>query len=205
IAQPGAVRVTVADDPLDLVAAARAGAARAALRDGAAVVPVTAAAGEIREIREIDLVDRYGNRLAKIAVKIGVKPAPADVPAPAPAPSTEPAAPPARDASRAWYAHPVTWAVTTGVLAAAGGIELWIAVDARSELNNLDRHSSDHQYSEASPVLQRLDRAQLGAGVAFGAAAAAAVVGATLWLRDRGEPAVAVSPGAASVAWRARF
>jgi len=198
--RPGAIRVTVADDPLDLIAAARAGTTRVAFHDGAALVPVADAG----EVRELELLDRYGNRLAAV----GVHPAPADAPQPA-APPTPP--PPARSASRAWYAHPVTWAVTTGVLAAAGGGALWIALDARNDINFIRQNSANEQYSTVAPELlsryQRLDRAQLAEGIAFGAAGAAALVGTTLWLHDRREPAVAVSvaPGGARVAWRARF
>ncbi|TMQ11126.1 MAG: hypothetical protein E6J91_24175 [Deltaproteobacteria bacterium] len=179
-ARPGEIAVTVADDPLDLVAAVRAGATSVALRDHAAALPASTAA------RRIELVDRHGNTLAAIAV-VGVAVA-----------TTAPSLPP-------WSARPSTWMIASGALAAVGGGALWLALDARSSLRDLDRDSTHHEYTEARAIEQRFDRAQLVAGVAIGGAALAAIAGTVLWLRGGGEPSLRASAGGASLTWSVAF
>ena len=180
------IEVTVERDPLAMIAAARAGAARADVEAGAARLTASEAGAEAPA--QIELVDRHGNVLAAITV--------------------EPAAvidrPPPAAASRAgWYARPLPWVVTAGALAAAGGVGLGVAVAARSDIRALNASSAEHEFSEARALERRFDRAQWTARIAFGVAAVAAAVGTVCYVRLRGARVSAApadgAPGASGV------
>jgi hypothetical protein len=163
------IEVTVERDPLAMIAAARAGAARADVVAGGARLTASEAGAEAPA--QIELIDRHGNVLAAIAV--------------------EPAAgvdrpPPAAASGASWYERPLPWAVTAGGLAAAGGVALGVAVAARSDLRALNASSAAHEFSEARALERRFDRAQWAARIAFGGAAVAAAVGAVCYVRLRG-------------------
>lgn len=183
-----AIEVTVSRDPLAMVAAVRAGEARAAVEAGAARLAAPAG-GPTGGDERVELLDRHGNVLAAL--------------------SAEPAGkgrlvppPPARPR---WYERPLPWAVTAGGLAAAGGVALWVAVDARTSVRELNANSAAHEFSEARALEQRFDRAQWTARFAFGGAAVAAAVGTVCWLRLRGVRASAAPADGGIgvvVAWR---
>jgi len=187
------IEVTVERDPLAMVTAARAGDERAAIEAGAARLAAPAR-GPDRPDREdrVELLDRHGNVLAALSIdSAGERP---------PAPS--PAAPASPDRS-GWYARPLPWAVTAGALAAAGGVALVVAVDARAGVRDLNASSSQHEFTEARALERRFDRAQWTARLALGGAAIAATVGVVCYLRLRGTHASAAPAdgGGVVVTW----
>jgi len=154
------VTARVAADPLALAAAVRAGEDRASIADGRATLPAGA--------REIEVLDRFGNVLARVAVERELHEEARRVPPP--------------------NDHPLiarwqTWAITAGGLAVVGGAALWIAADARSSIDTLNASSGSHEYAEAESLQTRFDRAQWVSRFAFGGAAAAAIVGIVMYVR----------------------
>lgn len=201
----GGIAVVVDGDPLALVVAVRVGGQRRAI---AGETVVQAADGTI------ELVDRYGNVLAELAV-----PAPLGAGAPAGSASQPPAErpDPRQGASRAetapetasepaWYARWPTWAAAAGASAVAGSVALYIASNADARLDALVRDSAQHEYSEARAEEQTLARAQWTARIGFGIAIASAAAAIVYYVRGR-EVRIVVTPsgGGASVAWSIRY
>jgi hypothetical protein len=181
--RPGRITVTVAADPLELVAAARAGTIIVALRDHTASVPAREAHSDI------ELVDRYGNTLLIVTE---VPPAP--VPAPAAVPNPRP-----------WFARWPVWAVTSVGLTGFGGGALWVAIHARSNIDQLNAHSDSHQFSQVLAFERRFHDARLVSGIAFTGAALSAITAAVLWSRSHGEPTMQVSITRRSALWSIAF
>jgi hypothetical protein len=180
---PDTVTVTVPADPLGLVAAARIGGIRVALRDHAASLAAPVARSEV------ELLDRYGNLLLVITV----------VPqGPAPVPAAVPGPPP-------WFARWTTWGIASGVLAVLGGGATWVAIDARSTINRRNLDSANLDYSEVAPLDRRFHDARLASGIAFTGAGITALAAIVLGLRGRGEPHVQVSTTGESVVWTFAF
>lgn len=113
--------------------------------------------------------------------------------------------------SRSIAARWETWALAGGALAIGGGGFAWRTAVAQDEFDRLRGERGLHTFEELEDVRRRGERHALVANVAFGAAAATAVVGAILWVRGRDgdEPAVrlgaTIAPGQAGVAITARF
>lgn len=171
------VEVTVGSDPLALATAIRAGDERAPLEHGRATLPDAA---------RVELLDRYGNVLVQLDVERALPAGP--VP-----PAGEPPL----------VARWTTWGIVAGGLAAIGGGALWIAVDARSQIDTLDTNSSSHEFTDAEALETRFDRAQWTSRIAFGGAIGAVVVAAILYARGSGAPA---APHAdAPLAWSIEF
>lgn len=182
--------VVVASDPLGMVARARA---RFTLRAGGESL-VTGAGGPRISLAipsdamraTVAALDVHGNRLAEFDVDL----------APAPAPAPE--APPQRPALLA------RWSVWSGVAIGAGAIGVGFALAARStrsELDELERTAMP-SFSRVEELDERGRRRTLVANLAFGAAGAAAVVSAVLFVRRpaaRTSVAVAPAPGGAWV------
>jgi hypothetical protein len=179
--RPGTITVTVAADPLGLVAVARAGTSIVELRDHTASVPA-------REVHGgIDLVDRYGNTLL-VVTELPPAPALAAVPS-----------------TTRWFARWPGWALASSGLAGLGGGALWVAIRARSHIDELDAHSTEHQFSEVLGFERWFHGARLVSGIAFTGAALSAITAAVLWLRNRGEPTVQISTTSRSALWSIAF
>lgn len=104
-----------------------------------------------------------------------------------------------------------TWAIASGALAITGGVFAWRTAVAQDEFDRLRGESGVHTFAELEAVRRRGERHALVANVAFGAAAATAVIGAIVWVRGRDDDdravrlGAAIAPGHASVAISARF
>jgi hypothetical protein len=187
-----AAELAIGADPLGLVHAARIGDVRVSVESSAVQLDAPGDA--------VDLLDRYGNVLATIEV---VTP-PTVAIEPAPAVAGHSAA--VVRVATPWPMRWTTWAIATGGLAATGITALLVALDARSQIDDLNRESSSHEYAETLPLQRRFDRAQLVGEVAFGGAIVAAAIGSVMWFHAPREPLV-VTPTAsgAVITWDGRF
>jgi hypothetical protein len=177
------VDVTIVADPLGLAASARGGGETVAISHQHATLPAA---------EHVELLDRYANELAVVVPDPSLPQQPAPLPA----------APHHTLAGR-WS----TWAIATGALAAVGAGSLWVAVDARSQLRDLDAHSTTHEFHDTLALQSRFDRAQWAARFSLAGAAVTAAVATTLWLRTRGEGQLTVGggPQGGSVSWEVPF
>lgn len=89
---------------------------------------------------------------------------------------------------RSWIARWPTWAIATGVLAAAGGAGAWRVKVAQDEFDRLRDEAGEHDFSELEAVERRGDRWALATNIAVGAAIVTGVVTTVLLVRG-GEPA----------------
>lgn len=97
---------------------------------------------------------------------------------------------------RSWIAKWPTWAIVTGVAAAAGGVSAWRTKVAQDEFDRF-RDDGEHEFGELETIRQRGDRWALATNIAFGAAAITSVVTIVLVVRG-GESAVVVGATASS-------
>ena len=179
IARDDHVEVKVTSDPLALATAVGAKDERARLEHGRAVV----SAGDAGKL---DLLDRYGNVLAQLEIEHELPPP--VVPQPEP-PSL--------------FARWTTWGIAAGGLAVIGSGALYIAYDARSQIETLNTNSSMHEFTAAESLQTRFDRAQWTSRIAFGGALGAAVVAAVLYFRGH-DATVSAHPDS-PVAWSFDF
>lgn len=178
VREGASVKVTIDDDVLGLVRKVRVGAAEGvpgatfALDEARADrSPVTDQGEASMPIDVVVGLDEYGN----VLVEGRVPPAPASAGAQA----------------RPIHARWQTWAIATGALAATGGVFAWRTTVAQDEFDRLKNNGAT--FGETESVRKRGERHALTANVAFGAAAATAVVSVVLAVRARGDERVAVS------------
>jgi hypothetical protein len=189
-----AAMLAIGADPLGLVHAARIGDLRVSIESSTAQLDAPDDA--------VDLLDRYGNVLATIEVVTPPPPVVVVDPTPAVAVHSDAVVRVATPWSMRWS----TWAIATGGLVATGITALLVAVDARSQIDDLNRDSSSHEYAETVPLQHRFDRAELVGEVALGGAVVAAAIGSVIWLRTpQGPIAVAPTASGAVVTWQGRF
>jgi hypothetical protein len=158
IARHDRVEVEVTSDPLALATAARGDGKRVHLDHGHAIVSAD-------DSTKVELLDRYGNVLARLEIERELPRGPETPPIEHPTP----------------VGHWTMWAYAAGGLAVIGGGALYVAYDARSQIETLNAHSSMHEYTAAESLQTRFDRAQWTSRIAFGGALAAAVVSAMAW------------------------
>ena len=166
-------RTVAVIDPLALIDTVRLGRTRAPVHAGVAVFD-TPIAGTL------ELLDRYGNVLAVAEPQIPITAMPR--------------------ITRQWYELPAPWAITAGSFAVIAGGSLWVAIDARSQIGDLNRTSASHEFLDTRPLQQRFDRANLVTDVALGGAIITAAMTTVLWLH--GEREVTVTPTGAAIAWQ---
>jgi hypothetical protein len=192
------VRVTIDDDVLGLVRKVRVGAAEGVpgasfALDEARVDRrhVTDQGRPVEAFVPVEVVvglDEFGNVLVEGRVPAG-----------------------ARTSSGA-HARPIharwqTWAIATGALAATGGVFAWRTSVAQDEFDRLKNEGAT--FGETETARKRGERHALTTNVAFGAAAATAVVSVVLAVRGRDDERVTVTgvvaPGHAGVALLGSF
>lgn len=186
-----AIAIEVAEDPMTLVHAARLGAERVALTDGAATLPAAPAGGEL------ELLDRHGNIVAIVAI-VAITEAPRATPRIDAAPVR---------AGRPWYAKWPAWGIATGALAAAHFGARWVMSDTAAKIEKYNTESSQHQYTEVQSLVRRGELAQKVGYITAGGVLVTAVVGTVFYFRARGESRFSVAPSGSGVqaTWRMEF
>ena len=184
--------VIVVADPLQMIARVRA----TAIVDGKPEQRFDRPASERTTIElpagaridvQVAVVDDQGNRLAELGsrdvpiVIVGkAPPVPVVV---APAPKRPPPPPPPR-APRPLY---LRWWLWSGAAIAFGGAATYFGIDAvlaKRELDDLNRHSVDHEFGEAKDVEAHARRSTLLTNIGYGTAGALAVTAAVLYLTE---------------------
>jgi hypothetical protein len=160
----------------------------AAVRDGDRRVALQGGAAALgRSIAAtLDVIDGYGNALATVAVT--------DAPT----------------AHRAWYGRPVTWGIAGGAALVLGAVSLYVAVDARDQLQSLaatSAASSAYYDDSGAPALQqRFDRASAAGTLLVGGALVAGVAAAVLWIRGPDAPPRShITVGGTTAGWSVAF
>jgi hypothetical protein len=174
-ASPPGVSLSIASDPIGIVAGARAAFRapayeRVVTADGAGALELVAAGAPDAAIQvDVAIVDEHGNIVRRLA-PIGI----------------DATAAPAR-ASRPLYAR---WYLWGGLAAAAAGTGTYFGLAARGdrdELQRIDAEASQHDFREFLAVEDRMQRNSLIANISFGAAGALAVVSGILLVRELGD------------------
>lgn len=209
-ADPPAVTIVVASDPLAMIARVRAiavvdGAPEAAIdRPASESTTIELPAGARIDLRVVAL-DERGNRLAEVGsaevpvVIVGraARPAPDHRPREVARPAEKPTEPPRVPAAP----RPLVlrWQLWAGAAIAFGGAATYFAIDtwrASRELDDLIARSPNHSFDEARDVESRGRRSALFTNIGYGAAGALAVTAGVLYLtapRARTE-SVSVAP-----------
>jgi hypothetical protein len=201
------VVVTIASDPLGMVARARL-----RFRTSTGIEQSLEATGRGRIVLPLPraprvelsgaALDAHGNRLVEFGPTVlgeRLEPALAAPPAAAAPPSERPAP------SRSFVASPWLWGGAAAAFAVTGmGLGL-AARHAQGDLDALNAQSQDHSYSDAHRLQERGERYALLTNVAFAVAGACAVVTTILLIRDlrgraeRRRAAFAPTPGGATL------
>lgn len=219
VAEPPSVTVIVAADPLQMIARVRAtviadGKPEQTFdRPGSLRTTIELPAGARLDVR-VAALDEQGNRLAELGsrdvpiVIVGKAPPPPPPPVVV-APVTPPPPPPPR-AARPLY---LRWWLWGGAAIAFGGAATYFGIDtviAKRELDDLNRNSVDHDFSEAKTVEAHARRSALLTNIGYGAAGALAVTAVVLYLTEprssRGERlTVAPVHGGGALVFGGRF
>ncbi len=187
--------VEVTADPLKMVARARLyvhpeeGPPAITILDGTARFEATLPA-EARAW-SVALLDRHGNQLLLLRREV-----PHPVMLPPPPPAEEPPGP-------AWYARWHPWAGLAVGLATGGvGLGMWVR-SIEQDIDDLNRNSSEHDFSETQPLERKGKRVALAANLCFAAAATSAIVSGVFYFKKRRarrtEVAATPLPGGAAV------
>ncbi|HWU87436.1 MAG TPA: hypothetical protein VN253_09180, partial [Kofleriaceae bacterium] len=193
-AEPPSVTVIVVADPLHMIARVRATVVvdgkpeQSFERPGSELTTIELPAGARLDVR-VAVIDEKGNRLAELGsrevpiVIVGKAPPPVVA---APAPRRPPPPPP--HAPRPLY---LTWWLWGGAAVAFGAAATYFGIDAvlaKRELDDLNRHSVDHDFSEAKDVEAHARRSVFLTNFGYGAAGALAVASAVLYLTSPRAP-----------------
>ncbi len=193
IAPGPAVVVTIAADPLAMVAGARV---RMRVRDiesvaegrGAGRIEIPVATGAAIDIA---LIDQYGNELVAYGQPYAIDTA---APTPTPTPTASPDDP-RRDVAPSRGA----WPYVAGASLALTATGIYFGLDARdaqAEFDDLRDTSDQHEAARALDLERRGDRSALIANVAFATAGVTAAVAVYLYVRRprRRRPAIVAVP-----------
>jgi hypothetical protein len=197
-AEPPSVTVIVAADPVQMIAKVRA----TVIVDGKPEQtfdrpPAPSTTIELPEGARLDVrvavLDEKGNRLAELGSRevpiVIVGKAPPPPPPVVVAPIKRPPPPP--PAPRAQRPLHLRWKLWAGAAIAFGGAATYFAIDtvmAKRELDDLNRHSVDHDFTEAKAVESHARRSALLTNIGYGAAGALAVTAAVLYLTEPRAP-----------------
>jgi hypothetical protein len=191
VSSPPAVTITVVSDPLDMVARARViatvdkQAAKTLEKPAAAELTIALPAGARIDLRVVALDDK-GNRLAEV----GSADVPIVIVGTAVAPVIPPKLPPKKivhEAPRSPRPLYLKWWLWGGTAVALAGGATYFAFGARSaktELDDLNAHSVNHDFDEAKAIESRGKRDALLTNIGYGAAGAFAVVSVILFLTE---------------------
>lgn len=193
VSSPPSVTLTVASDPLDMIARARVvatvdkGAPKTIEKPAASELSIALPPGARIDLRVIAL-DEKGNRLAEVGSVdvplVIVGGGPAVVSTGTPPPPKKKAAPAAPRSPRPLY---LKWWLWGGVAVAFAGGATYFGFEARAaklELDDLNAHSVNHDFDEAKDVESRGKRDALLTNIGFGAAGAFAVAATILFLTE---------------------
>lgn len=188
---PPAVTVIVVADPLQMIARVRATVVvdgkpeQSFDRPASERTMIELPVGARLDVR-VAVLDEKGNRLAELGSRdvpiVIIGKAPPPPPPVVIAPIKKPP-PPAR-APRPLY---MKWWLVGGVAIAFGAAGTYFGIDAvlaKRELDDLNRNSAEHDFSEAQDVESRARRSVLFTNIGYGAAGALAVTAAVLYLTE---------------------
>jgi hypothetical protein len=190
-ATPPSVTITVVSDPLEMIARARViatvdkQAPNTLEKPAASEITVALPAGARIDLRVVALDDK-GNRLAEV----GSADVPIVIVGSGGAPPVVPAKPPAKivvETPRSPRPLYLKWWLWGGAAVALAGGATYFAFGARSaksELDELNAHSVDHDFDEAKSIESRGKRDALLTNIGYGAAGAFAVVSVILFLTE---------------------
>lgn len=191
-AEPPAVTITVQSDPLAMIARARVIATvdrkppQTIEKPAGEEVTISLPAGARIDLRVVALDDK-GNRLAEV----GSADVPIVIVGTAPPVVVGPKRPPPKPKTTASPRSPrplyLKWWLWGGTAVAFAGGATYFAFGARSakqELDELNAHSVDHRFDEATAIEDRGKRDALLTNIGYGAAGALAVVSAILFLTE---------------------
>jgi hypothetical protein len=189
-ADPPAVTVIVAADPLQMIARVRATVVvdgkpeQSFDRPAAERTMIELPVGARLDVR-VAALDEKGNRLAELGSRdvpiVIIGKAPPPPPPVVVAPIKKP--PPPRT-PRPLY---MKWWLVGGVAVVFGAAGTYFGIDAvlaKRELDDLNRHSAEHDFSEAQDIESRARRSVLFTNIGYGAAGALAVTAAVLYLTE---------------------
>lgn len=210
-----AVRVTIQQDPSELVDGARAIYRLPDTTDGAGNLQTVEVRGRnalTLALPAVDglqlycaLIDKYGNQLLDIG-------SPTDLQTLALPRGPGNSDGPSR--SQPVHKHWVTWSGLALATAGAGGLFAFRVASAENDLNDLNENSAEHEFSEAKAIEDRGRRNALLANISLGVAGACAVVAVIQFIRrskgaagDEQSALIAPTlvPGGAGVALTTRF
>lgn len=191
VATPPAVTISVVSDPLAMISRARViamvdkQAAKTLEKPAAAELTIALPAGARIDLRVVALDDK-GNRLAEV----GSADVPIVIVGTAVVPVTPPKVPPKKivhETPRSPRPLYLKWWLWGGTAVALAGGATYFAFGARSaktELDELNAHSVNHDFDEAKAVESRGKRDALLTNIGYGAAGAFAVVSVILFLTE---------------------
>jgi hypothetical protein len=208
--EPPAITLEVVSDPLHLAVRARVVYAI----DGGPELSEEVAAAERAEIplrpgphivARVTVLDEHGNQLVVLGSE-----APIVIAAPPPAVSVAPPAPVVRvhAVARPLYLRWWPYAAAGAVLGGTAGYFAWSAYQTASDLQQLNRESTQHSWREADQLRDRGRRETLLANIGFAAAGACAITaGVMAVIRPGRETRIAAVPlaGGGALAIGGRF
>jgi len=175
------LEVTVASDPLAMVAAITVAGVPVAL--DASHRAVAQPAGDA----DVVALDDHGNHLVEIDHTALPRPsAPEHVVVIADPPVVQ---------------RPSTWVTAAGVLLGAGAVSLVLAIRSDHELADIVAHSQAHTFAEATTARDHRDLELVGTYTATALAGACAITALVLYRTHRAPVAVSAGAGGGSISW----